>query len=49
MPVYIRIDWSQTEHDVYVLNEVGAAMAQYVMSHTAEGCYCWSSRARRWG
>lgn len=37
MTVYIGIDWSQAKHDVCMLNEAGAAVAQFVMPHTAEG------------
>ena len=37
MTVYTGIDWSQAKHDVCMLNEAGAAVAQIVMPHTAEG------------
>jgi hypothetical protein len=47
MTVYIGFDWSQAKHDVCMLNEAGAAVAQFVMPHTAEGC--WSGSASRWG
>jgi transposase len=31
------IDWSQTKHDVCVLNEAGAAVARLTVPHSAEG------------
>ena len=37
MTVYIGIDWSQAKHDVCVLNEAGAAVAQFALPHLAEG------------
>jgi transposase len=37
MPVYIGIDWSQTKHDVCILNEAGAPLARLVVTHSPEG------------
>jgi transposase len=37
MPVYIGIDWSQTKHDVCILNEAGAPIARQVLAHSPEG------------
>ncbi len=37
MPVYIGIDWSQTKHDVCILNEAGAPLARLIVAHSPEG------------
>ncbi len=37
MPVYIGIDWSQTKHDVCLLNEAGAVIARQVAAHAPDG------------
>ena len=37
MPVYIGIDWSQTKHDVCILNEAGAPIARAVVAHSPAG------------
>src|SRR5712691_736967 len=37
MPVYIGIDWSQTKHDVCILNEAGAPLARVVVAHSPQG------------
>ncbi len=37
MPVYIGIDWSQTKHDVCILNEAGAPLARVVVAHSPAG------------
>src|SRR5437773_2290241 len=37
MPVYIGIDWSQTKHDVCILNEAGTPLARLVVAHSPEG------------
>jgi hypothetical protein len=37
MPVYIGIDWSQTKHDICILNEAGAPLARLVVAHSPAG------------
>jgi len=37
MKVYMGIDWSQSKHDVALMNEAGAIMAQFVIPHTQDG------------
>ncbi|MGD2162568.1 MAG: transposase [Anaerolineales bacterium] len=37
MKVYIGIDWSEAKHDVLLLNEAGAAIAQMTIPHGLEG------------
>jgi transposase len=45
--VYIGIDWSETKHDVVILNEAGAALERLVLPHTPEGlCQLETARQR---
>jgi len=37
MEVYIGIDWSQSKHDVAMMNEAGAVVVQGVIAHSEEG------------
>jgi transposase len=37
MKVYIGIDWSQSKHDVAMMNEAGAVIVQQVIAHSEEG------------
>ena len=37
MEVYFGIDWSENKHDMAILNEIGAAIAQQTVPHTQEG------------
>jgi len=37
MKVYMGIDWSQSKHDLCVLNPAGACLAQLVIAHAQEG------------
>ena len=37
MKVYIGIDWSQNKHDLCVLNQAGACLAQLVIAHSQRG------------
>jgi transposase len=37
MQVYTGIDWSENKHDVVVMNQAGAEIAQLTIPHTPEG------------
>ena len=37
MQVYIGIDWSESKHDVVVMNEAGAVVVRQTISHSPEG------------
>jgi transposase len=37
MPVYIGIDWSQTKHDICIMNEAGAPIARQIVAHSPAG------------
>lgn len=37
MQIYTGIDWSEAKHDVVVVNETGAIVAQLVIPHTPQG------------
>jgi len=37
MQVYIGIDWSESKHDIVVMNEAGAAIARQTIPHSPEG------------
>ena len=37
MQVYTGIDWSEKKHDVIILNQAGAILAQQVIAHTPAG------------
>ncbi len=37
MKVYIGIDWSESKHDVAIMNEARALLAQFCIKHTPEG------------
>jgi transposase len=37
MQVYIGIDWSENKHDMAILNEAGAIIAQKTVPHTQDG------------
>jgi hypothetical protein len=37
MQIYTGIDWSEAKHDVVVVNESGAIVAQLVIPHTPQG------------
>lgn len=49
MIVYIGIDWSETKHDVAVLNEAGAILERLVLPHTPEGLGQLETTRRRLG
>jgi transposase len=36
-PLYIGIDWSESKHDVCILNHAGATLKEFVITHTAAG------------
>jgi hypothetical protein len=37
MQVYIGIDWSESKHDIVIMNEAGAAIARQTIPHSPEG------------
>jgi len=37
MQVYIGIDWSESKHDIVIMNEAGAAIARQTVPHSSEG------------
>lgn len=37
MEVYIGIDWSESKHDIVIMNEAGAAIARQTVPHSPEG------------
>lgn len=37
-PIYIGIDWSETKHDVCILNIHGAILQEFVIEQTPAGC-----------
>jgi transposase len=37
MQVYIGIDWSESKHDIVIMNEAGAAIARQTVPHSPEG------------
>ena len=37
-PIYIGIDWSETKHDVCILNQHGAILQEFVIEQTPAGC-----------
>jgi len=37
MQVYLGIDWSQNKHDMAILNEAGAVIAQQTIGHSQDG------------
>lgn len=37
MSIYIGIDWSEQNHEVTLLNEVGGILGQLAMPHTLDG------------
>lgn len=37
MVVYTGIDWSESKHDVMIINEAGASVAQLCIAHTPDG------------
>lgn len=37
MQVYIGIDWSESKHDIVIMNKAGAAIARQTIPHSPEG------------
>jgi transposase len=37
MQVYIGIDWSENKHDVALVNDAGAMLAQFTIPHAPDG------------
>lgn len=37
MQVYIGIDWSESKHDIVMMNEAGAAIVRQTIAHTPQG------------
>lgn len=49
MQVYIGIDWSEKKHDVVLMNEQGAIVAQMVIEHSPDGFHELDERCRQLG
>jgi transposase len=48
MTVYMGIDWSQSKHDVVLLNEAAAVIAQLTIAHDRDGFLQLDQVHRRW-
>jgi transposase len=48
MTVYMGIDWSQSKHDIVLLNEAAAVIAQLTIAHDQDGFLQLDQVHRRW-